>query len=141
MDSIIGIVGLIVGIAGLIIAWYQYNDKRKLEQFSKTILRGMAGNIAKIQQSTAWARTNLRDASNTAAQLPESDLKVVLLRFISNGVGDATATDRLMVNLFNDVLNMQQAQFNTRIVTHPERDDLELYNKEQSQIRKSTIKP
>lgn len=107
-----------------------------MERFTKGTLRGMAGNIAKIQQSTAWARTNLRDACNTASQLPESELKVALIKFISNGIGDATATDRLMINLFNDVLNMQQAQFDTRIVTHPERDDLELYKKEQSQMSK-----
>src|SRR6266581_8588819 len=118
MDSIVGISGLIIGVAGLIIAGYQYEGKRKLEQFSKATLRGMAGNIAKIQQSTACASTNLKDAHNTATQLSESDLKQPLLKFISNGVGDATATDRLVINLFNDVLNMQQAQFNTRIVTH-----------------------
>ena len=94
----------------------------------------MAGNIAKIQQSTAWATNNIRDSHNTAAQLPETELKLPLLRFISNGLGDATAIDRLIINLFNDVLIMQQAQFNTRIVTHPERDFLDLYKKEQAQI-------
>jgi hypothetical protein len=133
MDSVIGILGLLFGIAGVIIAWYQYNDKLKLEQFSKATLRGMAGNIAKIQQSTEWAATNLRDASNTAIQLPDSDLKLPLLKFISNGIGDATATDRLVINLFNDVLNMQQAQFNTRLSTHPEKEYLNLCKKEKAQ--------
>jgi hypothetical protein len=133
MDSFIGFLGLIVGVVGLIIAIYEYRNRLKVEQFSKATLRGMAGNIAKIQQSTAWASTNLRDAHNTAAQLPESTLKIPLLKFISNGLADATATDRLVINLCNDVLNMQLAQFNTRKITHPERDVLELYKKEQAQ--------
>ena len=93
----------------------------------------MAGNIAKIQQSSEWAATNLRDARNTAVLLPESDLKPPLIKFITNGVGDATALDRLIINLFNDVLNMQQAQFNTRIITHPEKQELKLCQKEKAQ--------
>jgi hypothetical protein len=133
-DLAIGIAGLIVGVIGLIVAWYQYNGKRKLALFSKTTLRGMAGNIAKIQQSTAWARTNTRDAHNTAALLPDSELKITLLKFLSNGMGDATATDRLVTNLFNDALTMQESQFKTRIVKHPERDILNLYIMEQAQL-------
>jgi hypothetical protein len=133
-EIILGYGGLAVGIASLIIAWYQYRHKLKIEQFSKATLRGMAGDIAKIQQSAAWAKTNLKDALNTASQFPDSDLKPPLLKFISNGIGDATATDRLTVNLFNEVLIMQEAQFKTRIVTHPEREELELYKKEKTQL-------
>lgn len=134
MDTVIGIGGLIVGVIGLIVAWFQYDGKKKLEQFSKTTLQGMAGNIAKIQQSTAWAKTNARDAHNTTALLPDSDLKVTLLKFLLNGMGDATATDRLVTNLFNDALTMQESQFKTRIVKHPERDMFDLYKKEQAQL-------
>jgi hypothetical protein len=139
MDSIVGILGLSVGIACLIIAWYQYKDKRKLEQFSKATLRGMAGNIAKIQQSSEWAAANFRYAQNTAIELKDSEQKSPLLQYISNGIGDAVATDRLVINLFNDVLNMQQAQFNTRIITHPEKEDLKFYNKEKEQQLKGGV--
>ncbi|WP_133992279.1 hypothetical protein [Dinghuibacter silviterrae] len=133
MDSIVGFLGLAVGIAGLVIAWFQYQSRLRLEHFTKASWKGMAGNIAKIQQSTEWAATNMRDAHNSAIRLPDSELKIELLGFISRGFGDATATDRLVTNLFNDVLNLQEAQFKTRIVTHPERDELKLYKMERDQ--------
>ena len=52
MDTFLGIAGLLVGIAGLIIAWFQYEGKRKLTHAFQSALKGMTGNIAKIQQST-----------------------------------------------------------------------------------------
>jgi len=133
MDFFLAVLGVLIGIAGLLIAWFQYNDKLRLERFSKATLQGMAGDIAKIHQSASWARANLRDAHNTAIQLAESELKQPLLTFISNGLGDASAADQLLVNLFNSVLNIQKGEFDTRIVTHPERNELYLYNKEQAQ--------
>jgi hypothetical protein len=134
MDSIIGILGIAVGIAGLLIAYLQFDGKKKLERFSKATLQGMAGDIAKIHRSSTNTVLNLRDALNTAVLLPETDHKPALLKFLTDGYGDAYATDRSIVNLFNGVITMQEAQFDTRIIKHPERNELDLYKKEQAQI-------
>lgn len=42
------------------------------------------------------------------------------------GLGDAAASARLCVPLFNNMLSAQKAQFNTRIITHPQKDKLGL---------------
>ena len=63
-------------------------------------------------------------------RITESEHKPALIKFLTDGYGDAYATDRSIVNLFNGVLTMQEAQFDTRTIKHPERDELELYKKE-----------
>ena len=136
ISLIVGIAGLVVGVVSLFYAGSQYKDRRRLEQFVKVSLRQTAGNIAKIHQSSSWAVANSRDARDVAVQLPESELKPKLLKFMCDGIGDVYATDRSLTNLYNDVLNMQEAQFGTRDVTHPQRDELEIYKKEQAQKKK-----
>jgi len=63
------IVEIIFAVSVLGYGIFEHYKRQKLEQFSKATLQGMAGNIAKIQQSTAWASTNLRDAHNPLQEI------------------------------------------------------------------------
>lgn len=126
-------------IVGLVTAYWQYSEKRKIKRYTKTTLQRLAGNAAKIQQSTDWAYNNCRDAINGIAELPESPLKPELIRFIANAEGDAKAADRLIINLFNEILSDQEAQFGSREIKHPEEDELLLVTKEKSKSYENTL--
>ena len=131
---------IITGIAtliGLAIAYYQFNEKKKLERFTKSSLQGIAGNLAKIQQSTEWADSNFRATQSEAVKLPDSDIKRKITLYVHNGQGDVVASDRMVVNLFNDILTLQEGQFGTRIINHPDGTDLALIKKE-TERNKST---
>lgn len=120
-------------ILGLAFACYQYNEKTKLELFTKSVLQGIGGNICKIQQSTRWAFDNFRNIQKLAVNLPESELKSNLILLITDGQGDASASDRMLINLLNELLTVQEAQFRTREIKHTEKHELEMVMKENIQ--------
>lgn len=93
----------------------------------------MGGNICKIQQSTRWAFENFRNIQKLAVMLPDSEIKSELVILISNGQGDASASDRMLINLLNELLTVQEAQFQTREIKHTEKHELEMVMKENIQ--------
>jgi hypothetical protein len=129
---------IITGIATFIamgIAVNEFIKRRKLEQFTNSSLRGIAGNLAKIKQSTAWAFNNFRVAQSEAVKLTNSENKNELLIKIADGQGDAASADRMIVNLLNEILTLQEGQFGTREITHPEKNVLEAaQNKDSSKV-------
>lgn len=124
------IIAGLASILGFAFACYQYHEKNKLEIFTKSVIQGIGGNICKIQQSTRWAFENFRNTQKLIVQLPESELKDKLVVMVSDGQGDASASDRMLINLLNELLTVQEAQFGTRVISHTEKDELELANKE-----------
>ena len=65
--------------------------------------------------------------------LPDSEIKSELVILISNGQGDASASDRMLINLLNELLTVQEAQFQTREIKHTEKHELEMVMKENIQ--------
>lgn len=120
---VISLIGIVIGI---LIAVWQTKEKQKLQKFTLTNFQGITGNIAKIQQSTNWAMNNFRNARAIAVQLPDSDMKAQLITKICDGLGDAVAADRMVINLFNQVITAQNAQFDNSEVSHPDKKDLNL---------------
>lgn len=110
-------------------AIYEYFQRKKLEQFTKSTLQAVAGNLAKVQQSTGWADANFQGIQRDVINLSESETKSKIIIGVTNGRGDAAGADRMVVNLFNELLTFQEAQFGTREITHPERN-LDLIQKE-----------
>ncbi|HEY4877238.1 MAG TPA: hypothetical protein VIH86_16795 [Puia sp.] len=89
----------------------------------------MAGDVAKLQQSTEWAANNLARARDLIPQVPEFEHKGDLLKYITNGLGDAIAVDRLVITLFSNLLTFQESQFGTRDLKHPQKKELQLWKK------------
>lgn len=123
----------IASILSLLFACYQFYERKKLELFTKSVLQGTGGNVCKIQQSTRWAFENIRNAQKIITKLPESELKENLTILLSDSQGDASASDRMLINLLNELLTLQEAQFHTRDIKHTEKSELELATKEKRQ--------
>ena len=118
-------------VLGFGFAIFEYFQRKRLEQFTKSTLHGIAGNLAKIHQSTGWADNHFRQIQREAVELAESEGKKKIIIGVSDGQGDSTSADRMVINLFNELLSYQEAQFGTREITHPERT-LELIQKEET---------
>ena len=130
MDTVLGVLGLLVGVAGLIIAYFQYRRSNKLATALKAITSSYPGDVAKVEQSCVWAWSNVRNALQQAGQIPDCDQKQELLRFINLATGDSAAAARMCSILFSQLLTFQEAPFGTRIITHPEQDVLDLCRNE-----------
>lgn len=123
---IIGILGLIIGVIGTLVAVREYQKRHRIERVFKTITQGFPGDVAKIEESCKWANVNVRDALKVITQLPDSDAKQKATIFLGNAIGDTGTSKRMCMQLFNNLLGVQKAQFDTRIVVHPEKNTLEL---------------
>jgi hypothetical protein len=130
--SAFNIIAGIASILGFAFACYQYHEKNKLKLFTKSVIQGIGGNICKIQQSTRWAFQNFRNAQKLLVKLPDSELKQNLVLIVADGQGDASASDRMLINLLNELLTVQEAQFGSRDISHTEKNELELANKEKN---------
>jgi hypothetical protein len=132
--DIVGISGLVVGIVGTSFGFYQYVKSRKLAEVLKTITQTFPGEVAKIEQSCKWAWNHTRNSSKIVATLPNSEEKTILINALVDGNGDAVASMRLCQSLFNQLLAFQQAQFSTRQIIHPEKENLELCQMEMKSV-------
>jgi hypothetical protein len=119
------LLGTAITIVSLAYGIYQSRLKKKLELFSLNSLQYLAGDIAKIQQSSGWAFVNVQTAQNEISQINNLPTKDIIMK-ISNAQGDTASTDRMITNLFNHILSLQESEFGSRIVKHPEAKDLPL---------------
>jgi ABC-type amino acid transport substrate-binding protein len=130
MDNLLNLgFGLITTISFLF-AIYQFKEKKKLRKFTISVLTGTAGNLCKVQQSTEWAFANYREAQKLAVELKDSEIKKELIKKLSDGQGDAASADRLVINLFQQFMTLQDAQFDMKDISHPEKKELVLWKKE-----------
>ncbi len=127
--DIINIIAVIITVFSFAFSLYQFNEKKKLENFTLKVLRSIAGNLCKIQQSTEWTFANIRNLQLKAGGLQDDEVKKEIVRLLSDAQGDAAAADRLVVTVFNDVLTFQDATFNTTEISHPEKRELALWKK------------
>jgi ABC-type amino acid transport substrate-binding protein len=125
-NIVVGFITILSSVFGL----YQFNEKRKLKIFTVSVLQGSAGNLCKIQQSTEWAFKNFREIQKLAVELSDSEIKKDLIKKVSDGQGDAAAADRLVINLFEQFMTIQESQFGSKEIKHPEKHELNLWLKE-----------
>lgn len=123
------IIGFIT-IASLVFGFYQANEKRKLKRFTISVLQGTAGNLCKVQQSTEWAFNNFREVKKLAVELANNDIKKELIKKVSDGQADAAAADRLLIDLFEQFMTIQESRFDSKDISHPEKKELNLWLKE-----------
>jgi hypothetical protein len=129
MDTWLSILSICIGVAGMVYAVMTNRERAKLENLVRSELRGLAGNICKIKQSSGWAYWHFNSIQALVLKLPESEEKKEILRLTQLGHGDAAASDRMLTNLLNEVLITQHGLFNTKETHHPE--DKELVDKKQ----------
>jgi hypothetical protein len=138
MDSItsqyvglgVGVVGLILAMAGFAYGIYENRQRRKLSDFLKTITQSFPGEVAKMEQSCNWGWNNVRNALKEAAKIPDSEEKRELIRILGDAMGDTRTGINSCVQLFHGLLTFQEAQFGTRNITHPQRNSLGLVQEE-----------
>jgi hypothetical protein len=124
MDTWLSILSIGIGIAGMVYAVMTNREKAKIENLIRSELRGLAGNICKIRQSSAWAFWHFNNIQALVLKLSESEEKKEILKLTQLGHGDAAASDRMLTNLLNEVLITQDGLFNTKEIHHPEEKEL-----------------
>ncbi len=118
VEMLLTIVGTVIGIAGLIYALMTTREKAKLEKLIKAELRGLAGNIDWIKTNAGWAGSHFRDIQKHCLNLDRNEHVNKILEHAHLGGDDSMSAERMMQNLFNNVLILQQGMFGTRIVIH-----------------------
>lgn len=126
------IIAGIFTILGFAFGIYQYRKSVKLKDITLSLLQNAAGNICKSQQSTEYAFWNFKNIQKNAIELNDSDYKKEISKLASDGQGDAASADRLLINLFNEFLSLQELQLGERDIKHPEKNELKLWEKELS---------
>lgn len=129
-DLVWTIGGTLLGAAGLVFGFFESYRATKVRQVLKTITKTYPGDVAKIYQSAYWAWSNVNKALEILGTLTEGERRQELLNLVSNAKADTAATERMLTNLFNQLLASQDAQFKIREVTHPDRKGLVLCKRE-----------
>ncbi|MDB5008518.1 MAG: hypothetical protein JWP45_2911 [Mucilaginibacter sp.] len=129
-----------VAFAAFVYGVYEHNQRKKIADVLKSFTKSSAGDVAKIEESCKWAWVSARDSHSAAAAAPDYPEKPALLKFLNEATFHAEASRKLCVPLFNQLLTLQEAQFNTRSVTHPHKDKLELVGDEVRNSAATTTK-
>lgn len=129
--TIVGtITGTILGAAGLAFGIFESFRARRLKDAIKILSKTYPGDVAKIYQSAYWAWSNANKAVDLLGKLPESESKQEILTIVSNAKADSAAAERMCTIVFNQLLSLQEVQFGTRKMTHPDMKGLVLCKNE-----------
>ena len=123
IETILSIVSVALGAAGIVYAILTNRAKTRLEQYIQRHLRSLAGNIEWITASAAWAGQHFQAINETALRLERSEDVNQILTHAHDGRGDAIAAERMIKNLLNEALAIQEGQFGTRCIVHPGRPE------------------
>ncbi len=119
MEIALSVIGAVVGIAGLIYAIMTNHAKASLERLIRAELRGFAGNIDHIRNSAHGANEHLHYIRKFAANLDQGNFVTEIIARAHVGGNDAASAERMLQNLLNQVLTLQEGMFGTREVTSP----------------------
>jgi len=111
------ILGFLVGLAGLFIAWMTNREKKRLEKLIHKELCGLAGNIKRIRENPDWADIHFGEIQARALKLERNEDVDGILQHTLLGARDATASVRMMDILLNQVLALQEDMFGTKSMT------------------------
>ncbi len=120
MELLLSVMSVAIGLAGVGYAYMTNRAKTTLEKLIQAQLRGLAGNIKEIREQPRWANTHLETIYKLASkkEKTEEDLNEILQRAYW-GRGDITAAERMLSNLLNEILTLQEGMFGTRTVKFP----------------------
>ena len=89
-----------------------------MERLIHSKLKGIAGNIFASDRSASLADRHYRSCRDNALKLADSDEKNEILKHAHDGARDAEAASRMLENLLNEVLSLQDGLFKTRDKIH-----------------------
>ena len=124
MVTLLSVLSVCIGVVAIVYAVMVNREKAKLEKLVRSGLRGLAGNICKVRQSTTWANWHFIKIQELVLQCPETEERKGILKETQYGHGDAVASERMLTNLLNEVLITQDGLFNTKEIHHPEEPEL-----------------
>ena len=116
---IISIIGTSITAGSFVYAIKTRREKKALERLIHGKLKGIAGNIVASEKSATLADNNFRRCRDEALKLVKSTLKNEILKHAHNGARDAESASRMLENLLNEVLSLQDGLFKTRDIVHP----------------------
>jgi hypothetical protein len=116
---VISIISTIITVGSLVYAIKTNREKKSLERLIHGKLKGIAGNIVASDKSATLADTHFRKCRDKALKLDESSLKNEILVHLHDGARDAESASRMLENLLNEVLSLQNGLFKTRDIVHP----------------------
>ena len=119
LSLIISIIGTGMTAGSFVYANRTKREKERLERLIHGKLKGIAGNIVESEKSATWADKNFGRCRDKALELDESAPKKEILKHAHNGARDAESTSRMLNNLLNEVLSLQDGLFKTRDMVHP----------------------
>ena len=118
MEIILSIVSVALGAGGLVYAWMTNREKANLERLMRSQLRGLAGNVVNTRKNPGWADCHFRNIQDTALRLDRNDHLNHILEEAQTGARDATAAERMLQNLLNELLSLQDGLFGTKLIEH-----------------------
>lgn len=116
---IISIIGTIITVGSLVWSFKTSKEKKTLERLIHGKLKGIAGNIVASDKSATLADIHFRKCRNEALKLDESIEKNEIIKHSHDGARDAESASRMLENLLNEVLSLQDGLFKTREIAHP----------------------
>ena len=119
LEIVISVISVAVGLVALVYAMMTNREKARLEKLIAAELRGLAASIDWVRTNSAWASSHFGSIQEQALSLDRSDQVNGILVHTQKGDHDTVAAERMMTNLFNQVLTLQEGIFGTRIVTYP----------------------
>lgn len=120
MENMVEFISIGIGLVGVLYAILTNRQKTKMENMVRIHLSGIAGNIKAIRKSTEWSWTHFDKIQNIALNLESSEVRETILKSAQLGTGDSAAADRMLENLLNNVMNIQEGMFGTTEVRYPE---------------------
>ena len=116
---IISIIGTIITAGSFVYAFKTNREKKALERLIRGTLKGIAGNIVASEKSATLADRHFNSCRDEALKLDESISKKEILKHLHDGARDAESASRMLENLLNEVLSLQDGLFKTRDIVHP----------------------
>lgn len=111
MATWIGALGVLIGILGLALAYYQHRQRTRVEKVVRDILRRLAGEVKVVFSNANWADTHFRSIGYLLADGTPDDLSIIRKRVL-DGARDSAACARQLSLTHSQIRGIQQALFN-----------------------------
>ena len=118
LNEWVGVIGVLVGIAGLVFGWANLSRTRKTHHMIAVNLAKMSGTTHRLKESAGWAYARLNETREFLDTLRNSlegqeaiDKWNEASKAVQLGGGDATAAKRAAHELKREVHSLQHALF------------------------------
>src|ERR1700733_13277418 len=111
-------IGVVIGVAGLFFAIYEWRQREKLESVVRDMLRRLAGDIRVIHSNAHWTDSHLRNIGHTFSDAEPDFHRIRRESF--DAARDATACARQLGLVHSKIRGIQQTLFQDDIDKLPD---------------------